>query len=61
MQIVGKLLYFCVTGVAPTEGKKPLKCENNQIICLPRNVKAHGKEVAHLQQSKNIQSHLLFY
>jgi hypothetical protein len=38
--------YFYATGMAPTEGKKPLKCENNQIICLLRNVKAHGKEVA---------------
>jgi hypothetical protein len=59
MQILGKLLTSIVTGLGLTEGKNSLRCENNQIICFPRNVKARGKEVAQLQQSRNIPSHLL--
>jgi hypothetical protein len=45
MQILSKLLVSIVTGMALTEGKNSLRCENNQMICFPRNVKARGKEV----------------
>lgn len=61
MQILGKLLISIVTEMALMRGKNSLRCENNQMICFPRNVKARGKDVVHLQQSRNIQSHLLIY
>lgn len=46
------LAYFfiaTVTEMTPKKLQNPLKCEDNQTACFPRNVKAGRGAVVHLQ------------
>lgn len=43
------------------ELQNPLKCEENQITCFPRNVKAGQGVVVQWQLSVGAKSHLFIY